>query len=336
MSTTLLQTYTMTSENEGQRLDVALASFLPGLSLREVRRLWEWRLIELNGKHARKGMTVAAGDVAAIYALPEEDPVLPDDAPSGEEDLLSSCAGAFPQPDLSLVRILKRENDIFSIFKPAGLHSEKLPGGRGGLSIEDVLPGLCEGYGINAAKVRLFNRLDCLTTGMVIACETDEAMRACEEAEQSGRAEKRYLALVSGLFHGEFVAKNMLDADSRAKTRVLDKESPDILRHTKFTPLYSTSCGKELGDEFKEAAGLTILQASICRGARHQIRAHLAHAGYPIWGDPVYNSDCKPGGGMYLHNFAVSLPGFVCLAKPVWPESLQETLKGLLPGLFPG
>ena len=336
MNTTLLQAYTMTGENEGQRLDVALASFLPGLSLREVRGLWECRLIELNGKHSRKGMIVAAGDVVTIYALSEEGQAVPASVSSGKDGLPFSCAGAFPEPDLSLVRILKRENNIFSIFKPAGLHSEKLPGGRGGPSIEDMLPELCAGWGIDAAKARLFNRLDCLTTGMVIACETDEAMRECEDAELSGRAEKRYLALVNGLLHGEFVAKNVLDADSRAKTRVLHKESPEASRHTKFTPLYSTSCGEELGDEFKGAAGLTLLQASICRGARHQIRAHLAHAGYPIWGDPLYNPECRAEGGMYLHNFAVSLPGFMCLARPVWPEALQEILKGLLPGLFAG
>jgi len=334
-TTEILQQYTITREEEGQRLDVALASFMPERSLREVRCLWQQFLIELNGRHSRKGMPVKEGDVITVASMPAEPGLhiaaTPSD--SGESALLSCVA--YPEPDISMVRVLKRESGVLAIFKPAGLHSANLPGGMGGLSLETLLPELCAQEKIAATDVRLFNRLDCLTTGMVLACENDEAMHSCEQAELSGEMEKRYFALVQGQLHSELVIKNALDTDSRIKTKVLAKESPDSLRHTTLTPLHSVSNGAELGSEFAACTcGLTLVQAVIYRGARHQIRAHLAQAGYPIWGDPLYNSACPNSKVLYLHNFAVAMPGFMCLARPVWPQQALQILKGLFPGLF--
>ena len=65
-------TYIISNKQEGQRLDVALSSFFPALSLREVRRAWGVYLVELNHKHARKGMFVKTGDEVTITAIPEQ------------------------------------------------------------------------------------------------------------------------------------------------------------------------------------------------------------------------------------------------------------------------
>ncbi|MBQ4132770.1 MAG: RNA pseudouridine synthase [Desulfovibrionaceae bacterium] len=364
-------TYKITPELDGKRLDAALAALLPGFSQREARRLWETFLFKLNSRPARKGMKVRSGDMIEIVPLSEPDtdagavlsavrtaPLRTSlrtekRASSGSvqtyppDKILKEAASAFPEPDLSLLRVLKSENDILGIFKPAGLHSAALPGGRGGLSLEDMLPDLCEKSGIDPVGTVLFNRLDCLTSGIVMACRGEAALKRCLDAENAGLMEKRYFALVCGDVTGELIIANKLDTDSRARTKVLKQAEPDPLRHTRAEPLYSAPAG-EFGLEIPaDIADIptsvniaqtnpvcTLLQVVIKRGARHQIRAHLAAAGYPIWGDPIYNDCFSENCNLYLHHFAVSAPDFLCLAAPVWGQTATQMINGLFPGLF--
>ncbi len=444
-------TYIISNKQEGQRLDVALSSFFPALSLREVRRAWGVYLVELNHKHARKGMFVKAGDEVTITAIPEqrelpelaelaELPELPEqgeqaealqnhknfkrdgelntpdrpnstvspdntgspDSPDNKgnkgktgntgsmnnmsklsakkqalpenpwkKDLSPLCAAekgkheaapqTFPKPDLSTLRILHRENGIIAIFKPAGLHSAHVQGG--GLSLEQLLPELCAKENIDPAGVALFNRLDCLTSGIVLATENATAQRASLQAEKQEKAEKRYLAIVRGHILGEFWIKNSLDTDSRRKTKVLPQANPDPLRHTLVRPIHLFSNlsafapeqhfapeQNHLNAELSGRLNLPsanqkacLLEVTIFQGARHQIRAHLASVGYPILGDPLYDPDYEEAWqGLYLHHFAISLPGFLCVAPPPWPinclgasnNELENILKGIFPGMY--
>ena len=410
--------YIISTAQAGQRLDVALADFFPGLSLREVRRAWGLYLVELNGKHARKGSFVQLGDVISITALPQENIVnntagkidergvseltaggqesrapdysemeeLPVLDQNGQADRLQS----YPEPDLTTVRILNRKNGIIALFKPAGLHSASLKGG--GLSLEQLLPELCVRENIDPCELNLFNRLDCLTTGIVLACENKVAQESCLQAEKRGELEKRYLALVRGNVFGEFWIKNGLDTDSRRKTKVLPSMDPDPLRHTLVRPIHlfsnlsdfiapnvfsalsskqkeeqanvnraseNVAIAEQTSEQISEQKNAQIssqageqqvkqkaclLEVTIFRGARHQIRAHLASAGFPILGDPVYDPDYqKIWGGLYLHHFAVALPGFLAITPPPWQigalhaagnNSLARVIRGIYPGIY--
>lgn len=334
----LIGKHIITPEQIGRRLDVALAALLPGLSLRETRRLWLECLVELNNKPSRKGMIVHAGDVVTVHPMRMGSA---DDAVGGSASTNPAVpVPAFPEHisddfpiDLSQLRILKHHNNILAIFKPAGLHSACLPGGKGGMSLEKILPELCISMRIKPESVSMFNRLDCLTSGIVLACSSKEALTFCLNAEAAEQMEKRYLALVCGQPQGGFTVKYKLDTDSRAKTKVLNKESNDPLRHTKVEPLY---CGKagEFGLDSHTFQHCALVQVTIRRGARHQIRAHLAAYGYPIWGDPIYNPHFAESRTLYLHHFAVSLPGFLCIAAPMWPGPVCQIVKGLLPGIY--
>ena len=57
--------------------------------------------------------------------------------------------------------------------------------------------------------------------------------------------------------------------------------------------------------------GGTLLEVEIETGRRHQIRAHLAAAGFPILGDPLYGPAPRPVGGvgrLMLHAWKLELP----------------------------
>jgi 23S rRNA-/tRNA-specific pseudouridylate synthase len=55
--------------------------------------------------------------------------------------------------------------------------------------------------------------------------------------------------------------------------------------------------------------GRASLSVEIRKGFRHQVRAHLAYLGFPIYGDPLYGVPVPQGAPvrMYLHASAISL-----------------------------
>ena len=119
--------------------------------------------------------------------------------------------------------------------------------------------------------------------------------------------------------------------DSRIKTRVLDQDDPDSARHTLARPLavFSGPEAEGLAARLELAhtpapETMTLLEIAIQRGARHQIRAHLAAAGHPIVGDHLYGR--HPGRVIYLHHAAISLPDFKAQCPPPWPGELLEHL----------
>jgi 23S rRNA-/tRNA-specific pseudouridylate synthase len=80
------------------------------------------------------------------------------------------------------------------------------------------------------------------------------------------------------------------------------------------------------------APGLTELEVEIETGVMHQIRAHLAHMGWPLLGDPVYRG--TPSRRLWLHAETLEFPlrsGIMLQAKaalpPGWPgTSSRESL----------
>ncbi|WP_300158687.1 pseudouridine synthase [Solidesulfovibrio sp.] len=195
------------------------------------------------------------------------------------------------------VPILFRGQAYAAVSKPAGLHSAAIAHG-GGESLEAMLPHLFPGTG-----AVLLSRLDKLTSGIVPVALAPEAAARYRRVEDAGRVEKTYLCVVHGRIDAPFVADFRLDAADRAKTRVLPRSDPDPLRHTAVTPL-------EGGE------GTSLVSCRIAKGARHQIRAHLAAAGHPLVGDPLYGQG--EAGGLYLHCVKLSCPEFEAGDAPPW------------------
>ena len=189
-----------------------------------------------------------------------------------------------------------------ALFKPAGVHSEAIAG-RPGLSAQACLPLFWPGR-----FAQLVNRLDQPTSGLLLVALTPEAAAAYRTQEDEGRVEKAYVALVRGRVERPFTIRRAMDAHDRKRVRVLDAETDDALRHTRVEPL------RGMPD-----LDATIVRALIAKGARHQIRAHLAAAGAPIVGDELYGAGGERG-GLYLHHFRVALPGFQAAAPPDWPQ----------------
>jgi len=252
---------------EPMRLDKALALVL-GQGLRHCRTLIEDGRVLVDGRCQPKGSTVRPGQSLRI---------------------LDPAAGARPRHEVSIVT---REGGFAALAKPGGLHTVA---GRDQASLEVLLPDL----GLQGWK--LLNRLDGLTSGIVLAAEGEEQAGLYKDWQNAGQVRKWYLALARGEAGGLELTGRILD-DNRRVVRVTGTQD-EPLRWTRAAKIAAVD-------------GCTLLLVRILKGRRHQIRAHLAAAGHPLVGDPVYGAG-EPG-GLFLHHWRVEMPGFAASLDPDW------------------
>ena len=265
---------------DDQRLDRALSFLCPELSLRQRRAMFTGDRVTVNGRPARPGMRVETGMVVRVCVQ---------NAACKEPAEIEPCR--------SLWIVVEKEG-LAAVNKPSGMHSAR---GRDVCSVEECLPSLFAGQ-----QALLLNRLDALTSGLVLVGCTKEGAERYFTAQEQGAICKEYLAVVDGLLERRMEIRNLLDSAKRRKVRFLAGENPDCRRHTQVTPV-------------REIGGKTLVRAEIVKGQRHQIRAHLAGVGHPIVGDPLYGKG--HGGTMFLHHARIAFAGFAAESAPGWLDS---------------
>lgn len=198
-------------------------------------------------------------------------------------------------------RVIGQTERYAAVFKPGGMHCVA---GKGEECVELDLPRL------GLPGWLLVNRLDFLTSGLVLVVRSQADALDYKKFQDQGEVKKYYLAIA----HGRIPQALQLDArilDQRRKVvRVTDE--PDVfMRSTLVEPV------AYVGET-------TVVLARIFKGRRHQIRAHLANAGHPLVGDPVYGRG--EAGGLFLHHALVIMPGFLALNPPPWPSLPDQVL----------
>ena len=82
--------------------------------------------------------------------------------------------------------------------------------------------------------------------------------------------------------------------------------------------------------------GALLVEARPLTGRQHQVRAHLAHAGMPILGDPAYGPRGEAAPRLMLHArrllLAHPLTGEPLLIESPLPPDFEATLQGLRRG----
>lgn len=272
------------ARREGERLDRALELLVPGSGLRLRRRLIEAGRVLLDGRPATPGRRVRQGQ--RLELLP-----------------------GVVEEEAQELAIAARTAGYAAVVKPVGLHSAAICGSSAP-SVEALLPGL-----FPEARPMLLNRLDRETSGLVLVALSPEKQRHYAQLDPR-RIVKEYTAVVHGELDQELTLKFVLDTDDRKRTRVVARLNPDETGWTRVWPVEKLPGGpadRPLDD-------LTLVRVRIVSGARHQIRAHLAFAGLPILGDPLYGVGDDGAPRMYLHHGLLEFPGFRAQAQPDWPK----------------
>ena len=311
----------------GQRLDFALSLLLPHMGLRGRKRCIENGLVLVNGRACTAAQRLRKGDVVSLQAA-EQEPAAAAPMAKGVEQS-AACA---PGMDCSQCepRLLAIQGALCFFYKPAGLHTAALVGGTAP-SLEGMLPQLLSSNAEPTAGScpQLLQRLDYGTSGLFCGAFGTEAAEDFRRHEVAGHCEKRYVALLAGRLEEDFTVRRALRTDKRNKSRVLECDTGRS-RWTEFLPLYYFD-GPELNlpaldeDSQFHRVGLTLAGCRIRRGARHQIRAHAASFGHPLWNDPLYGFDstdddsgAESASVFFLHHGCLTLPGATCIVPPPW------------------
>ncbi len=257
----------------GQRLDRFVGKAVPLLPDSLLQKYIRLKRIKLNGKGAKRDTRLAAGDVLQLYINDEFF-----EKPREENSYLKVGT-----PKLNIV--YEDENILLLDKKPGVLcHSA-------GVWDYNTLIANVQAYMAqkgewrpkeeNAFAPALCNRIDRNTGGIVIAAKNAEALRILNDKIRDREIEKYYLCAVQGRPKppaGRL--ENYLFKDAR-KNQVFVKNRPEPGAKTAVTEYrLITSKGK-----------LSLVECRLLTGRTHQIRAQMAHAGWPLLGDGKYGSE---------------------------------------------
>jgi len=192
--------------------------------------------------------------------------------------------------------ILYRDESLLAVAKPRGLPS--VPNGG---FLEHTL--LFRVGRLHPEAVPM-HRLGRGTSGLVLFARTEAARRRVAAEWRAGRVEKTYRALVAGV--------------PSAQSFTID--SPiGLVPHPRLGRVHATSpAGRPAVSHARVLArrgDATLVEVTIPTGRPHQIRIHLAAAGHPLVGDPLYVAGGIPGprpglpgeGGYRLHAHRLAL-----------------------------
>jgi len=303
-SSSELRELTVPAELKPQRVDAFLRERL-AISRTQLSSLFESGGVRVNGRLAKKGQIVEAGQRIRLRSVP---------------------SGASLVADLDLpLSVLHLDDAFLFVDKPAGYPSHPLrPGERGTLAnaIAARFPE-CLLASDEPREAGLCHRLDVGTSGVVLVARTPEAWKFARELFGRQEVDKRYWALVTGPLADEGEVDLPLRHAPKHPERVEAAAGDPRARPAR-------SAFRVLAREGTHS----LVEVRIFTGVMHQVRAHLAAIGAPIAGDPLYGG--RPQRSLarpFLHARSLALKhpreGEHLLVHSPLPTELASTLAQL-------
>lgn len=296
-----VQHLTVDEESAGQRLDNFLIRTLKGVPKTHIYRIIRSGEVRRNKGRVSADDRVQPGDVLRIPPI------------RLSERVEEKAANPAPAREFPLVF---EDDALLAIDKPAGV---AVHGGSG------VSFGVIEQMRQARPQARLLelvHRLDRETSGLLLIAKKKSALKALQDQFRERETGKTYLALVKGQWPAN---RKVLDQplhkyllpDGERRVRVTTPDDPDGMRSITLVKV-AQRVAPPPGLDFD--AGFSLLEVTIKTGRTHQIRVHLAHAGFPIVGDDKY--------GDFELNRQLTRLGFKRMFLHAWRLKITHPVSG--------
>lgn len=249
-----------------ERIDVFLTHQVQNATRSKVRRAIDEGLVLVNGARVKPSHPVSPGEVITItLPRPPRPEAKPEDIP---------------------LEIAYEDDQLIVVNKPAGMVTHPAYGNYTGTLVNALLHYSTTLSGVNTElRPGIVHRLDKDTSGLMVVAKNDAAHHALARQFSKRTIDREYWAIVWGKFKQK---KGLIEAS-------LGRSKKDRKKVT------VTEEGKHAATEYEvleEFDFLSLVRIRLKTGRTHQIRAHLVHAGHPVFGDPTYGGRSNTWGGL--------------------------------------
>jgi len=245
-------TYYVTNEYNGIKIRDYLKD-IKGLSGRFIKGAGRGGRIKINGKEVKLNYILNDGDKIEINVEKEESQNI--------------------EPEKMDLDIIYEDKDLIVVNKIPGIvvHPTKSH------PSETLANGLIYHFRKNGEKciVRLVNRLDMDTSGLVIIAKNQFAHMSLSYAMKNKEIEKSYLAIVHGTPKYDKATINL----------PIDRPTMDSIKREVMENGKKSITHYEVLEYYSKGS---LIKLRLETGRTHQIRVHLSHIGNPIYGDCLY------------------------------------------------
>ena len=323
-----VQTRKVKSGEEGMRLDRWFRAHFPELAFGHLQKLLRTGQVRVDGARAKTNTRLEPGMMVRVPPLARGEKGERSDSGAqparGDISVKPPSKMGDAKSDAAFLKsiTLYEDREVLVLNKPYGLAVQ------GGSGTTRHIDGMLEALrGRDGQKPRLVHRIDKDTCGVLLIAKTRLAAATLAKTFRSRAARKIYWALVAG------VPKPRQGRISTylAKGAGEGGELMRVAKHGEDEASHAVTYYAVVDQAAQKLAWLSLKPVT---GRTHQLRAHTAHIGHPIVGDPKYFSieNWELPGGMqnrlHLHARRIVLPhprgGVIDVTAPLPPHMVQS------------
>jgi len=295
----------------GARVDKAALTLATNVSRAQMKKAIADGAVRVNGRRRPKGALVSTGEIITI----------------AEGAAVGRDAAAIPEPGASLT-VRFESADVLVVDKPAGQATVPLRDGETGTLANALVgryPELAT-VGYTPREPGLVHRLDTDTSGLLVVARNPASFESLKAALKQDRLHKTYLLVCQ---EADLPDHGAIEFPIASHPKDQRRVYPCI--HPRDVARYAPRPARTTYTVLERAAPWALVEVTVARALRHQIRAHFAAIDHPLAGDVLYGGEAVSG--LAHHALHASRVAFEDLALGFEVTSpLPEELAALVGG----